>query len=241
MLSGFVFGFDDKEAVFEFSNWFFNFLKFAIYSFIALVVYAGAQYFVANKYGTTVNYNFWGVQRFSYTKGAYLRPIKFGPFTIKIKKIPLGILAPLLITFLSSGGLFFTGIISSVFTINPAYRLGRLFTKLTEFEEAKIAVSGAFANILLAILIKGMEINSLDNLVLVCSITAVSYMLPFPGLDGIKVYFGSKLLYIFSFAFILISAFSLNFISGFITLILAFLAALTILISYFYKKNQSKK
>ena len=116
--------------------------------------------------------------------------------------------------------------------------MGRVLTKLTEFEEAKIAVSGSMATILLAILIKGLELNSLDGLVLVCATTAVSYMLPFPGLDGIKVFFGSKLLYIFSFVFVLLSAFLLNFVNGFIVLILSLIAALTILINYFYRHSK---
>lgn len=176
-----------------------------------------------------------GIQRFGYHKAAYVHPIKFGPLTIK--KIPLGFIAPLLVTLFSSGGLFFVGIISSMYKVNPLYRLGRFFMKLTEFEEAKIAVSGPMANILLAILIKILNLG-LNELIFVCSITAICYMLPFPGLDGAKVFFGSRLLYLFSVVFILLSAFLLNFLNGFLVLILSLLIALIILWHYFYKKNQ---
>ena len=41
-------------------------------------------------------------------------PPSVGNYTIKIKKIPLGIIIPLLITFLSSGGLFFAGMILAI-------------------------------------------------------------------------------------------------------------------------------
>ncbi len=235
ILSGFVFGFDDKEVRFIFSNWFLNFLKFIFFSAIALGVYAAAQYFVADKYGTRVDYSLWGVQRFGYHKAAYVHPIRFGP--LSIKKFPLGIILPLLISFLSSGGLYFVGIIASAFTINPLYRLGRLFMKLTEFEEAKIAVSGPMANILLAIIIKMLNLDILNGLVFVCSITAVCYILPLPGLEGPKILFGSRFLYIFSSAFILISAFLLNFLSGFWVLFLSLLIALVILGHYFYKHS----
>ncbi|MEK6936515.1 MAG: hypothetical protein AABW58_00420 [Nanoarchaeota archaeon] len=235
LVSGFVFGFDDKQSSFIFTNWFLNFLRLSFFSFIALGVYYLTQNYAADKYGCNLNYNIWRIQRFGYGKSAYVRPIKFGPYVLKT--IPLGFIVPLLISFLSSGGLFFTGILSSSFIVNPAYRLGRVWAKLTEFEEAKIAVSGALANILLAILIKGFRLSSLEDLILISSITAISYMLPFPGLDGIKVYFGSKLLWIFSFSFILLSAFFLNFLNGFLVLVLALIAALTILATYFYKKN----
>lgn len=231
-----MFGYDDKQQIFVFVNWFSNFLKYFIYSLLALGVYAGSQYFIANKYGTRINYNLLGFQRFGFSKDAYLHQIRFGKY--KIKKIPLGVILPLLITFLSSGGLFFTGVISSIFRVNPQYRLGRLYTNLTEFEEAKIALAGPMSNILLAIFIKLLGLNSLDDLMFVSSVTAVSYIIPLPGLDGIKIYFGSKLLYVFSFAFILISAFLLNFLNGLFALILSGMIALIILINYFYKHNQ---
>lgn len=130
---------------------------------------------------------------------------------------------------------------SSFVAVNHAYRLGRVFTHLTEFEEAKIAVAGPLSNILLAILIKVFEINALKELMFVSSIIAIVYMFPFPGLDGIKVFFGSKLLYIFSIIFILTSAFLLNFINGIIVLVLCFMISLIILIAYYYTKNISKK
>ena len=91
---------------------------------------------------------------------------------------------------------------------------------------------------MLAILIKALGLNGLNDLVFVCSITAVCYMLPLPGLDGIKVLFGSRLLYVFSAAFILISAFLLNFLNGFIVLGVSLAIALIILANYFYKTHQ---
>ena len=236
MITGFVFGFDDKQSTFILSGWIFNYLKFVILSFIAWIVYFLTQNHFSKVYGCNIDYKIWSIERFGFAKGAHL-PLKFGKLTIK--KIPLGIILPILISFLSDGGLYFTAVISSIVSIVPAYRLGRMFTKLTEIEEAKVAVSGPLSLIGLAVLIKIFDVEPLNELVLVSSMIALSNMFPLPGLDGIKVLFGSRLWYIFSASFVLASAFLLNFVSGFSALILGLLIALFVLFHYFYKKNQS--
>ena len=161
----------------------------------------------------------------------------FGLFSIK--KFPLGIIIPLLVSFLSDGGLYFVAILSSAVIIDPLYRLGRHYTHLSDFEEAKIAVSGPISNILLAVLIKIFNIAPLKDLTFVCSVIAISYMLPLPGLDGLKVFFGSKLLYIFSVIFILTTAFLLNFVGGFAALFIGLIFGLLAISSYFYKASQN--
>ena len=91
-----------------FANWVLNFFKFVIFSLITLAVYAGAQYFIASKYGTSINYNFWNIQRFGYTKRTYLRPIKFIFYKILLFQMLAYYINPL--TFLNYKN-FFRGII----------------------------------------------------------------------------------------------------------------------------------
>ena len=214
--------------------WLFNFVKFAFFSFLALLIYNYSQLYFSNLYGGKLSYKLWGIQRYGFERTSKL-PKSFFGFTIK--QIPLGIILPILVAILSGGGLFFVGVLSSVLLIDPLYRLGRLHTHLNDFEQAKIALSGPMSNILLAILIKFLEIKSLDNMILVCSMISISYMFPLPGLDGLKVFFGSRLLYIFSIVFILTAAFFLNFVSGLSALLLALLFGLAALINYFIKQN----
>jgi len=166
----------------------------------------------------------------------YLPKKVFGFFNIK--QIPLGVIFPLLVSILSSGGLFFTSVLSSVTSVKPIYRLGRNYTFLSDFEEAKIAVSGPMSNIVLAILIKMFDIAPLNEMIFVCSMIAICYMFPLPGLDGLKVFFGSKLLYIFSVVFILTTAFLLNFVSGMLALVMGLSFGLTAMVNYFFKKNK---
>lgn len=191
-------------------------------------------------YGCKLNYKIWGVQRYYFERTAHL-PIRVRFFGFTIKQILLGIILPILVAILSDGGLFFVAVISSLIVINPLYRLGRTYTHLSDFEQAKISLSGPMSNILLAILIKTFEIRPLNDMILVCSMIAISYMFPLPGLDGLRVFFGSKLMYIFSIVFILTAAFFLNFVSGISALLLALIFGLTALISYFYKLNSKSK
>ncbi len=234
LITGFVFGFNDNQQVFVFSNWIFNYLKFVLLSFISLGLYYLVQFHLSRNYGANLDNNIWGIERYGFERTMHL-PKRF--FGIEIKKISLGIILPLLVSFLSDGGLYFAAVLSSTIIVNPLYRLGRSFKKLSEFEEAKIAVSGPLINIFFAILIKIFEINQLKEMIFVCSVISISYMFPLPGLDGIKIYFGSKLLYIFSLIFILSSAFLLNFISGVSALIISVIFALICLINYFYNRN----
>ena len=110
-------------------------------------------------------------------------------------------------------------------SINPAYRIGKQFTSLTEVEIAKISSIGIIANILFAILLKIINPILFEDMILLNVVVAISYLLPLPGLDGIKIIFGSRLLYAMVLAFVLVSAFLLNFIEGYATLILGIIAA----------------
>ena len=101
----------------------------------------------------------------------------------------------------------------------------------------KIALSGPLSNVLMAFIIKIFEIGFLKDLMFVNIFIALSYMFPFPGLDGIKVLFGSRYLYLAGILFILLSSLLLNFISGTIVLIISLIISLTVLGIYFYKKN----
>ncbi|MBI2671496.1 hypothetical protein HYX16_01040 [Candidatus Woesearchaeota archaeon] len=235
LITAFVFGFQDKEVTFVFSRWILNYLKFLILSLIALGTYIGAQTYLSHKYGSKTDYEIWSIWRIGFAKSSHLPMKLFG--SLKLNYIYPGIILPLLVSFLSDGKMYFAAVLSSIITINPIYRFGK-GEHLTEFEEAKIALSGPLSNILMAFIIKIFEINFLKDLMLVNIFIAISYMLPFPGLDGIKVLFGSRYLYLASILFILISSLLLNFINGTAVLILSLIISLTALIVYFYRKNK---
>lgn len=118
-----------------------------------------------------------------------------------------------------------------VTTINPAYRLGRKFTKLTEYENAKLALISPLTAIFVAIIAK-MILPNIPELVLINSMLAISYMLPLPKLNGSTIFFGSKILYTLSFIFILLTALLLNFVEPLLATFIAIVCAMIITIKY---------
>jgi hypothetical protein len=62
-------------------------------------------------------------------------------------------------------------------------------------------------------------------------------MVPLPGLAGSKIFFGSKNLYVFGLAFILISAILLNYINGILALGIGIVFAIIALTVFYYYKE----
>lgn len=230
MVAGLIFGFDDKQAIFSLGHWVLNYIKFVIFSFISLFLFVYAEKEVSRKYGCSSKFGLWKLFRYGFKKDAKF-PMKF--FGLKINYFPIGIILPILIALFSRGQIFFAAIVSSIITLNPAYRLGKKFTKLTEYELAKIAIIGPLVCTILAIILSFFG-NVFTGLVVVNLAFAVSYMIPLPGLNGCKVFFGSKNLYVLSFAFILACTILLRLLSPWNALFLALLIAIISLIVFFY-------
>jgi hypothetical protein len=71
-------------------------------------------------------------------------------------------------------------------------------------EEAKIALAGPMVSIVLMVI--GKLLNSygtFDTFILVNAGLAIFHMLPLPNLAGIKILFGSRILYITSLIFVI--------------------------------------
>ncbi len=219
-----VFGFEDSTILFNLRVYLANLVKFFILSFIALLIHNWVQKFYADRVGAVTDFSLWS----SITKIRL-----FGKQ--KIFKFPTGIVAPLLVTFISLGQVFFAAATTTETRVKPAYRIGRKFVKLTEYERAKIAVISPIAHILIAIILNLLAIPVLDDFARVNTMIAISTMLPLPGLLGITVFFGSKPLYVISAVFILVSALLTNFLSPFATIIVAVILALAAFFTYLYR------
>ncbi len=219
---GIVFGFSDNLIAFSLRYYLANLVKFFVLSFIALLIHNKVQKYYSSKVGASTELSFWSSQK------------KILWFKKKIT-LPMGAVLPLLITLFSNGQIFFAAPTTTNVSVTPAYRLGRKFLKLTEFEYAKIAVIAPLTHILIAILFNFIDIPLLKDFALVNTMMALSYMLPLPNLLGNTVFFSSKPLYVFSAAFILASALLLNLLTSFYTIIAAVILALTSLFTYFWQ------
>jgi Zn-dependent protease len=222
-----IVGFNDKQPTLIFSYWLINFLKIFLFVVISLGLHVYLQKVLAKKYGCTASFDLWKIQRISFRKKLKL---KRALTNYTITSIPLGVILSVLVYILSSGQIFFTAITSLNIEINKAYRIGKRYVQLTNFESAKIAVIGPLVNIALALLSTAMNLSpqfTLINLTL-----AISYMLPLPGIDGGTIFFGSKPLYVASAAFIGITVILMNLLSIASTIAIAAIFSIIALVIY---------
>ena len=238
LVLGFVFGFDDGRQTFDLVSWLSNLMLLAALSLLSLVIFSGAQKWTATRYGSVVDYGIWRARRFGFVKSMYLH--KRGESRQKgspIAWVPLGVILPLLISFLSEGKVFFavTGMI--VLSSTAAHRLGKQFVNLTEFETSKIAIAGPLACIVFALLLSMVDQTAplITWLIKINISIAIANMLPLPLIAGGMGFFGSKFFYVFSFVFILVASVIMWYASVLATLLLALIAAIILVaIAYHY-------
>ena len=177
LVLGFVFGFDDGSPSFVFSYWILNYLKLAILSLIVLVVQELGQKLIAARSGCITEHRLWKIKRYGFARHREFK-LPFG-----LDGLYLGIIIPILLTILSSGQLKFAAVGLSLIAINPAYRLGRKYAHLTDFETAKIALTGPLVAMLFALVLKVFPANLITtNLIVISTAFALSNIIPLPRL-----------------------------------------------------------
>jgi len=203
LILSFVFGFNDGRENFVFGYWLLNFLLVAVVVAISVLARELVRKFVAYRKGCRTEYNLWFIKKFSYRPTSGLKT-----------GFPFFPIVAVFLAFISNGKAFFTAIETNTVEAVRKYRVGRKFTRLTEYDEAIILLSGiltsAFFVLFFSSLSKMVNIN-LNIFVVVNFWLALYALLPIPPLDGGKILFGSRSLYIFSVAFI-VALFLMKFI-----------------------------
>ncbi|MBI4447822.1 hypothetical protein HY643_02485 [Candidatus Woesearchaeota archaeon] len=192
---------------------------------------------VARRHGFFSEYQIWGIKHIWFSKDPrFPTTVKFFGKDIVVKSFPLGLVLSVLLTIFSNGQLFFAAIGSyHLMLTSRASRFGRKFVNVTDYEEAKIALGGPAANLLLVVIFKIFNSSgTFDDLILINSALAIFNLIPLSTLDGAKIYFGSKPLYILSLVFI-VGSITLIYLLGVIpSLILAAIISLIFLVTYYY-------
>jgi len=153
-------------------------------------------------------------------------------FRLEWKMWGFGLLIGLIFVFLTNGKFWL--ILPGGFIVHHlgGHRLGFFRYGINWWAVGLIAVMGPFAGILLAILFKGISgivVNSLIQKLIIFNIVYALYsLLPIPPLDGSRIFYGSRMFYVFSAAVLLI----LN-ISVWIAVISSFFIGIVILILYY--------
>lgn len=213
------------DKTFSVSSGIKNLLLFLILIGVFILVREFGRKIVAKRYEALVEYRIWFIKRIGFQKHSELKT-----------QIPIGIILSLLVALISLGRVFFCAVGTFIVSRTLVSRLGYKRANLMEYEIAKIALAGPIVSLLLAVVLK-LFVNFTDyNLIELVKINvylAFFNMLPLPGLDGFKVFFGSRYLYNFGLVFIGVAGFLLFHLSVLLTLILALLLAVILLILFY--------
>ena len=233
LILGFVFSFKEwGTEKFDFSYGLLNFLRACLAIAFALILRELFRKLVAKRFSSGVEYRIWNMRRYGFAKGDHLPKPYLGYI---IRELPIGLILALVLVFISNGNIIFAAVGMFIIQTDYVHRLGNKFKHLTGSESAIIALSGPMFNLFLALLFK--SIPGFEKFVVVNFLLALYSMIPFSNLDGTKILFGSRIIYIFSLIF-MIFTYILSFTIGVVgSIILAFFAAIIIVLIYLYKSK----
>ena len=226
LLLGLVFGFDDGRKEFTAILWLTNLLKIITLVAIAVLLRETTIKIYTRTHEIESEYKFWFIKRFGFKDNQKLK-----------KGIPFGILLSLFGSFISSGKFFFTAIGMHELKENNVHRTGRNYIFIKYYEESLAVLSGIFANLFLIYLsffISKYSNFDLSNFMKINFFLIVFNLLPFSSLDGAKIFFGSRFIWIFICLFVFFSFIFLK-LGIIFSIIGAILLAFIILVVYYYK------
>lgn len=205
-----------------------NFIQSTILSLIIILIYQTAHKLIAKKYHAYSTFRIWSLKRIWFTKNSKIENLNL--FGKKFKTIKVGVILPIIFSLISNGLFRFATIGSSEVIAIEKRRINKKFKHLTEFELARIHLVGPLTILLLALILD--QFPGFDKIVTISYTFALFSMLPFSGLDGAKVFFGSLPLYIFGAGFIITTALLMQILVPLWTLILSIISALILLIIF---------
>ena len=159
-------------------------------------------------------------------------------YRIEFKMWTFGLLAALIIAFVSNGSLWL--IVPSGFMLHhiAGHRLGWFRYDINYFGQAMVALAGPLFTLMLIILLKTFNSlfpNPLLQKAIVFNVVyAITSLLPIPPLDGSKIYFGSRMLYAFAMPAIAVSTIMMIVnIPLLFALVLSFLVGIILWLTYY--------
>ena len=158
----------------------------------------------------------------------------------------IGLVAGLIVTFVSNGRLLFLAPGALVITHLTYHRLGKPYYELSMKHLGWIAMSGPIANMLFAVILKtislGIPSPILTKAVAINIWIALYDMLPVPPFNGHRTFFGSRYIYMFVIGSLIGCAALLTFVSGILPIIGAIIiGALLLLVFFVYIDKRFKK
>lgn len=232
----FAFAFDDGQPTLVLSHWLKNFAAVFLGVCLVMLVHTLAHKLVAKRYAGKTEFRIWSIQQFGFKRREKF-PLKGKILKIKIESFPLGAVLSLIMAVLTVGKFYFVAIEEFLLIQLKHRRIGFERENITEKEIAKIALAGPLANILFAYILNNFNSTGVfDQLIMINFFFAAYHMIPFSSLDGLKIFFGSIPMYIFSLIFIIFSIVLLTLITPGLSMIIATVFAFIISLTFFYQK-----
>ncbi len=155
-----------------------------IFVFIMFIILINllAKKYVAYKYEANLETQIWNWQRFGFKRHHYFK-----------NPIPVGIIAPTIITVLTLGNFLFLASLESKIegtSARASKSHGRFrFTEMTDSHISFISGAGVIANLILAIIAYLINLGQLAELSIYYAFYSI---IPFGNLDGMKILMGNK-------------------------------------------------
>jgi hypothetical protein len=168
------------------------------FSIIIIFVWVFAKKFVADYLDMSIEQKIWPFKRYWISSGSHFK-----------RAIPIVIILPLLLSFLSAGVIkffAFTTFYSKALPSKVAKKYGiRRFSNVGEWDDSLIAFYGLVAIMALAVVTSFTILPSFEGFSKIAFYFAISNMIPFSSLDGMKIFMGSRPLYIFSLVLLVVT------------------------------------
>ncbi len=216
MLAGFVLALPKFELI--------DLLIFFGFSLFLFLVNYFSKFFAAKLLDCEINVSLWSEQRIRYWfgEGDYIKC----PF-------PLWLVLPILVAIFSKWNIKLLTLLVFDVKGKKTY-IGRKFAEVSEYDIARISMAGFIGVFLIALILKITGVIDLAN---ICMWFIIANLLPLGELDGAKIFFSSRYLWIFIFCIMLASALLMNATSALVSVLLSLVLALLVVVWYYYKEE----
>ena len=170
-------------------------------SIVVILVSVFAKKITARKIDVKIQHKIFEWERYWWSKGSHFK-----------KPIPMGIIFPLLLLVLSAGFVKFFAFFefkSEALVSKAVKKYGRYrFSNMNEWDDALIGFYGLLAILALGIITRFIPsiIFPFNELAKYSIYYAICNMIPLANLDGVKIFFGSRPLYILSLVLLALAA-----------------------------------
>lgn len=164
-----------------------------IFSIIILTVWMSAKKYTAHYLDIEIEQKVWEFDRYWISTGSHFK-----------KPIPIGLILPLLFSFLSGGVIkffAFTAFYPKALISKVSKRYGsytKRYSNVNEWDCAMVAFYGVVAVMFVAVIAKFIPYPEFHEFAKISIFFVISNLIPLGYLDGMKLFLGSRPLYVFA-------------------------------------------